>query len=576
MAELSPSPPRAQALRHFGRFQLLQLLCRSARSMLWLVTDPRDDRELVLAMPRARPADAAALNLWRMRARHAARTDHPALAPVLEASDHEGWPYITYQRGLGVTLTERLGAKGLPAGEAVPIALQLIEALAYAHEAGIAHLDVQAAMLLLPEQGPARLMGLAVALGGDDAQDLQVHRAASQRDVLAAGLVLHHMLAGQPVLGQADLGLVIDLLPPAGRELARLPWTLAQPVPEALRAIVNRATDRQPRQRYRSARTLQRALEGWLTTHSDAGGGPLALLVDRMRAAGALPAMPGGAGRVAQLATMDRERTNELADVVLKDIALAFELMRMINSAEARSAMVAGSSPVLTIRRAIAMLGLDGVRQAANALRSWPGPLDAVQAAELQQLVARVQRAGQIAQWLRPPGYDAEVVTLLALLQNLGRLLLQYHFPDEAAQVRRLMNPAAQEGNEPGWSEEAAAQAVLGVDIESIGAAVARLWGFDEGVLHMIRRPSAEAPVHAGDADDEMLRLVAACANEVVDLAALPAPRQAGALHRIGQRYARVLHLTQRDLQLAANGIDPASVGNTTANTAAAGHGAAA
>ena len=70
---------------------------------------------------------------------------------------------------------------------------------------------------------------------------------------------------------------------------------------------------------------------------------------------------------------MDRQRTNELAEVVLQDLALAFELLRWVNSAQVRGAQVAGSGPVLTVRRAIAMLGLDGVRRAALGLRALAG-----------------------------------------------------------------------------------------------------------------------------------------------------------------------------------------------------------
>ena len=88
-----------------------------------------------------------------------------------------------------------------------------------------------------------------------------------------------------------------------------------------------------------------------------------------------------------------------------------------------RGAQVAGSGPVLTVRRAIAMLGLDGVRRGALALRPWPGPLGAEDAARSwPRLVERCKRAGRVALALRPAGYDAEVVYLITLLQNLGRL----------------------------------------------------------------------------------------------------------------------------------------------------------
>ena len=558
---------RPNAVRNFGRFQLLQLLGKSARTMLWLVADPRNEQELVLAMPRQRPGDASALERWRQTARQATRIDHPSLAHVVEVGEHEQWPYITYDRGNSVTLAEALTAKGLPAQDFIPRALQALQGLAFAHEAGVAHHDLQPTMLLVADGGPCRVMGLGVALSthdtGTSPGTLQGQRQAAERDVLAFGLVMHHALAGQPALEQADVASIIERLPPLGRDLVRLPWGTTHQIPEALRAIVNRATDRQERQRYRNARTLQRALEGWYSSDGDQGGGPIALLLDRMRAAGALPSVPGGAARAARLALMERERTIELAEIVLQDTALAFELIRMVNSAQVRGAMAAGSGPVLTIRRTIAMMGLEGVRRAALALRPWPGPLNDVHAADLERLFERVRRAARIAQWLRPAGYDAEVVYLLAMLQNLGRLVVQYHFADEALQIRRLMlpAPAAKQGepDEPGMSEEGASFAVLGTDTEALGAAVARHWGLDDTVLHMARRVSTANPIRSAETDDEVLRLTACCANEVVDVSALPANQQAGALQRVAQRYARVLGVSLRDIQMSAQGIAPGS-----------------
>ena len=57
-------------------------------------------------------------------------------------------------------------------------------------------------------------------------------------------------------------------------------------------------------------------------------------------------------------------------------------------------------------------------------------------------------------------------------------------------------------------SEEAASFAVLGVDIESLGAAVARHWGLGDEVLHMIRRLPVDKPVRTPDSDADMLRVV--------------------------------------------------------------------
>ena len=562
MAAPLPPRPTAQAVRHLGRFQLLRLLGKSARTMLWLVIDPRAGQEMVLMLPRSQPADAAAMQRWLDSARRASRVDHPSLQPAVEVGEHDRWPYVAYDRGADVTLAERLGSKGLPGTELVPWMLQVLQGLAFAHEAGLAHHDVQAGMLALSDSGNCRLMGLGVVMPPEgDGGGLQAQRRAAERDVLGLGLVLHHALAGAPPLELADTGAVIDRMPPLGREIVRLPWTGAHPIPEPLRAIVNRATDRQERQRYRNARTLERALNGWLRTDGDAGGGPIMLLLDRMRAAGLMPAMPGGASRAARLASLERERTTELAEIVIQDVGLTFELLRSVNGTTMRGSLGGGNGPILTIRRAIEMLGLDGVRRAASTLRPWPGPLSEAHAAELSALIDRVRLAGRVAQWLRPAGYDAEVVYLLAMLQSLGRLAVQYHFPEEAAQIRRLMQPAPAvrpgEPEDPGMGEEGASFAVLGVDVDALGVAVARHWGLDDSVVHMMRRVPWTAPVHSPDGDDDLLRLTASCANEVVDSRGVPAHHRVAWLQRVVQRYGRVLGVTLRDLQMAAQGISP-------------------
>ncbi len=566
MSATPPSTPaaasgRAQAVRMFGRYQLLRLLGKSERTMAWRVADPRSGQELVLVLPRHQPQTAASLDAWIAAVRRAGRLSHPHLAAVVDSGVVDHWPFVAYDPRDDVTLAERISRRGEPAAEVAGWAAKALEGLAFAHEAGVAHHDLQPYMLLLGATGQVRLLGTAVATPGvdgpqaQDASGLSVQRQAAEHDVLALGLIVHHALAGAPALDQPDVALAMRELPPWGREIIRLPFTTGQPVPDALRAIVNRATDRQERQRYRSARTLLHALQGWLKTDADGGGGPLALLLDRLHSVGLLPASPGVADRAARLALMDRERTSELAEIVLQDMALTFELLRAVNTAQVRGGQVAGTGPVLTIRRAIAMLGLDGVRRAALSLRPWPGPLDEDQAGRLQQRFERVRRAARVAQSLRPAGYDAEVVYLVTLLQNLGWLAVQYHFPDDAQQIRRLMQPAPNpkdgEPDEPGMSEEAAAWAVLGTGIDDLGVAIARHWGLDASVQHMVRRLPPGAPVRTPDTDDDMLRLSASCGIEAVEAMAQPAAQVQQALQRVLQRYARPLGLTLKDLQQA-------------------------
>ena len=567
--EPDASPARAGPLRRFGRFALVELLGRSERSMSWHVTDASDQKPRILVLPRSQPPDAAALAQWIQSAQRAARLRHPHLAHALELGHHEGWPFLLY-RGLPTqVLSTQLKNLPMPAREAALTCLHLAEALAYAHESGTVHGDLQLYMVLMDDQGRAQLMGLEAACcsQGDEqlqtpsqtkaqsgaavalaeADRLKLLRAIARRDVLSVGLLLYTLLSNQFPLDEPDTARVIQRMASKAYEAVRLPWNLPQPVPEALRAIVNRAGDRVERQRYAGARTLVHALDGWLRAEGDSAG-PLAILLDRLSTVGVLPASPDGAHRAAGLALRERDRTIELAEVVMQDLALSFELLRLVNTAQVRGVQVAGSGPVLTIRRAIALLGLEGVRRAALTLRPWPGPLNEVDALELQRVFARARRAAALAQALRPAHWDAEVVALVTLLQCLGTLVLQYHLPDDSRQMRRLMQPIppAEAGGkaQPGMSEQAASFAVLGVDVDTVGSAIARVWGFDESVSLLMRRVPMESAVYAPESDDAFLRTLASCAIETIDASAQPASALVAALGRVAQRYARALHFS--------------------------------
>ena len=563
----SSTPTRA-----FGRFVLRRLLGKSDASMAWLAVDSRSNAEMMLTMPRVPPASATAIASWLATARRAARLDHPNIAPVAACDVHDHWPYVTVERRSFLTLDEWLAQHARPMAEDAALWLGgVLRGLAFAHDAGIAHQDLQFHNLLLNDRGQVSVMALSVA--GDatgaaparaadtrsmplDPMTLRDQRTLAERDVLACGVLLHRLLAGEPALGMADTARALERMAPAGRELVRLPWTTPQPIPEALRAIVNRSTSGQQRLRYRSARTFLGALNGWREDVSDSDGGPIALLLDRLHTVGHLPALPGLATRVQRVTNIESQRTDEIARHLLPDMALSFELLRTFNSAHVQGTQIAGNGAVLTLRRVVSLVGINGVRAAANGLRVWPGPLGEDAARAMQTEIDRVRLAGHTAQALRPAGYDAEVVYLIAALQNLGRLLLRYHFSDEAEQIELLMQPSPSSGSadpagaeQPGFSEEAAAYAVLGVDVESFANAVIRHWGFGDDIAYMIRRLPVDAPPRKPDGDNDLLRVVASVANETVDAVhRLPAAKLGAALGNIVQRYGRILNLNSRAL----------------------------
>ncbi|MBC7954646.1 MAG: protein kinase, partial [Cytophagales bacterium] len=218
MLETDHTHPKPNPTRVFGRFELRQLLGKSERTMVWLAFDPRSEQELMLTLPRVQPASPAALSLWLADAKHAARLNHPNLAHVVEVGVQDHWPYVAVDRALGLTLGERLAAQPkLAPDEAVGWLIQALEGLAFAHEASVAHGDLQLHQLLVSEQGTVRIMALGASLtataSSDHANDrampldpnrLRQARESAVRDVLTAGILLHHLLGGAPALDEPD------------------------------------------------------------------------------------------------------------------------------------------------------------------------------------------------------------------------------------------------------------------------------------------------------------------------------------------------------------------------------------
>jgi HD-like signal output (HDOD) protein len=562
---LSPTPARP-----FGHYALKRALGRSDLATVWLAVDQRTGLETMLSLPRVPPSGPSGLGNWLLAARRAARLDHPNIAKVVDCGVHEQWPYVAVDRRAGITLEERLAQHPVPVVDDATLWIaSVLRGLAFAHDAGLAHHDLQLHNIVVNERGQASVMALELALAhpGDgtlvdgakptgSTPALRAHRAAAERDVLAAGLVLYRLLVGSPALECEDITRAIARMAPRGRELVRLPWTTPQPIAEALRAIANRSTSSQVRLRYRSARTFLGAVTGWRESAAEDNGGPVGLLLDRLHSVGHLPALPGLATRVQRVTGIESQRTDEIAGHLLPDMALSFELLKTLSSARVQGTQIPGNGPVLTLRRIVALIGVDGVRAAANTLRTWPGALDDAGARALRDTIDDVRLAGHLAQALRPAGYDPEAVYLVAVLQNLGRLLLRYHFAEEAEQIHQLMQPVPalrSEGEivsppQPGLDEEAAAYAVLGVDIDTLGSAAARQWGLGQEIVHMIRRLPHDAPVRKPDNDNELLRILASAANEAIEALGLPAPKSATALNEVVLRYARTLRLTTRVL----------------------------
>ena len=96
-------------------------------------------------------------------AQAASALDHPNIGTIYDILEQDTVVFIVMAFYEGETLKKHLERGPIPAAEAVAILRQMASALSAAHEAGIVHRDVKPANVMLPRNGPLKLLDFGVA-----------------------------------------------------------------------------------------------------------------------------------------------------------------------------------------------------------------------------------------------------------------------------------------------------------------------------------------------------------------------------------------------------------------------------
>ena len=567
MASLVASP----ALQTLGRFELRRLLGKGAQASVWLGFDTHLEREVAVKIIRpSGGVDVGDASQWLQEARSVSRLTHPNIVPVFEADVHEGQPFLVFEYVAGHTLTEVLRARGAFSSQAAAATmLEILSALQAAHESGIVHRDLKPSNVLIDLAGRARVMDFGIAVRTNDTtQKNQIvgtpgylsPEAAEglsptpAMDVFSAGLVLAELLAGKPVIAEKDPYRAIYR---AAHEDLALPAGVGADVEDALRAIVLRAMARDPGRRYASAQAFSDALQAWMNPASNtpeagavgatASSGTLDFLLRRMRHKSDFPALSDAVSRIQRVANSETESLNSLANEILNDVALTNKLLRLVNTAGYRHA---GGGSISTVSRAAALVGFAGIRNMALSVVLLEHMQDKGHANLLKEEFLRSLMAGTLAGELCRTGRDSEEAFIGSMFQNLGRLLTQFYFPDEARQVRSLLGRGVAPGDAPKpGAENSVSVEVLGLSFEELGIGVAQSWGLPDSLQRCMRKPAGEPPSRPPDVGPERLRWLAMAANDLTDtMLRTDAAASAGAIASAAERYTRVLGISPKHI----------------------------
>ena len=367
---------------------------------------------------------------------------------------------------------------------------------------------------------------------------------APSMDIYSAALVLVELLTGQPLIHQSDTWQALYRI---ANEVLELPEDLGPGVDDALRAILLRALAREPSARFVSAADFRDALRAWAapasapTAQSNA---TLDFLLRRMRHKSDFPALSDSVARIQRVATSEDDSISDLTHEILKDVALTHKLLRLVNSVHFAHA---SRGSVSTVSRAVSLVGFNAVRNMALSLVMLDHMQNQQHASQMREEFLRAMMAGSVAAELCDVAAEAEEAFIGAMFQNLGRMLCEFYFPEEAGQIRAIVAAGRTEGG-----EEAAAQQVLGVGLEDLGAGVARVWGLPEALQRCIRKPLGSPPMRPPEKGVERLRWVARAANEVASTLLMADGQQVEAgLQALATQYARTLSLSAQAISEA-------------------------
>ncbi len=275
-----------------GHYEITGAIGAGGMGEVFRARDTKLGRDVAIkVLPTVFAQDPERLARFRREAHVLASLNHPYIAAIHGLEESDGKPFLVLELVEGEELAERMKRGPVPMEEALLVAKQIAEALEEAHEHGIVHRDLKPANVKLTPEGKVKVLdfGLAKAYAGEAAgqsgadlsQSPTLARTGTQAgvilgtaaymspeqargkavdkraDIWAFGVVLFEMLSGKRLFAGDTVSDVLAAVLKTEVDLAALP----DEAPPALRRLIGRCLDRQPKDRLRDIGEARVALE---------------------------------------------------------------------------------------------------------------------------------------------------------------------------------------------------------------------------------------------------------------------------------------------------------------------------
>jgi serine/threonine-protein kinase len=268
-----------------SRYRLVHRIGSGGMADVWLAEDSHLQRNVALKILQPRFAqDREFIERFRREAESAAGLQHPNIVAVFDRGEADGTFYIAMQLLHGRSL-KALIDQGLTPEQAVGLVRQVLEAAGFAHRHGIVHRDLKPQNVIVDEEGKAVVTDFGIARAGaseitqagsvmgtphylspEQAQGLEVTAVS---DLYSVGVILYEALTGRvPFEGDSAVAIAMKQV----ANTPQRPSSINPAVSPALDAVVMRALEKEPGQRFQSADAFVAALDRALAEPAIAQG----------------------------------------------------------------------------------------------------------------------------------------------------------------------------------------------------------------------------------------------------------------------------------------------------------------
>ncbi len=279
-----------------GSYEIVAPLGAGGMGEVYRARDTKLERDVALkVLPADLAADGERMARFSREARVLASLNHPNIAAIYGLEDSSGVRALVMELVEGATLADRIARGPMSVEEALAIAMQMAEALDYAHEHGVIHRDLKPANIMIPKNGRAKLLDFGLAKIAEPAmavgietvslsaapgiqagnftgtllgafmgtpaymspEQVEGRKLDARSDIFSYGLVLYEMLSGQRAFrGETTISILAAILHKEPRRMSEI----GDAIPDFVEQIVARCLRKDPAQRFQSMREVMEAL----------------------------------------------------------------------------------------------------------------------------------------------------------------------------------------------------------------------------------------------------------------------------------------------------------------------------